>query len=587
MTLIDDIINRRKKGADVSERSDFTVDRARAIEKMRRFALEDPRFYLLELIQAAIANGAGYISIDLFRLRTEQDDLKMRWNGRGFSSLELSRLFDFLFISDDEPGCADTILLARGVNAMLHFRPEKITISCGDGTLEGSRRFAVFPDDSEPIELPLAETVDGIQIHADALRNSLLPPGPDQELGAREVLMLEEKCIAPKVRVMLNGRFVSDWNAAYSDQLKTGSDYVQIEEPDLYGRLWKTMGSQPRRFDLMTWGVKIEAVEHEESPFDGLSGAINYNRLTKTADHARIVRDEVLDELWARLSPYALKLQRRAGEATYDIYDLTGQHYRPQELLELVRGAERLVVVAPTVLGGDKMRRRAAAIGDALEVPVLVAAEGPKDTLRMLAGSTCELVEPSPDEHRDLEVFTSQPASPPPRPWLTEPLNIDPVGMREFVRKLCELQRVDDDDRARVEEALGAGGEVDLRIFTPERDGDSDSRLGGRWVSVLVCERRVWEGEVDTVFPGHRLFVELPALSPSALEQDVCVEVGFRGRREIRLLTLVAQTAVTLARRELRRASERALRALSRVHVQPGSLAARIGLNALGRAGLL
>ncbi len=587
MTLLDDIINRRKKGADGSERREFTVDRTRAIEKMRRFALEDPRYYLLELIQAAIANGAGFMSIDLFRLRTRQDDLKMRWNGRGFSSLELSRLFDFLFISDDEPGCADTILLARGVNAMLHFRPKKITISCGDGTIDGSRCFVIRPDQSEPTEVELVETVDGIKLHADALRNSLLPPEADQGLGAREVLMLEEKCIAPKVRVMLNGRWVSDWNAAYSEQMKTGSDYVEIDEPDLYGRLWKTMGSRPSRFDLMTWGVKIESVEHEESPFEGLSGAINYDRLTKTADHARIVRDEVLDELWARLSPYASKLQRRTGEATYDIYDLAGERYRPQGLLELVRGAERIVVVAPTVLEDDKMRRKAAAIGDALEVPVVVAWEGPKRTLRMLGGSACEFVEPSLDGRRDLEVFTSQPASPPPRPWLTEPLNVESIAMGEFVRRLCELQRVDDGDRALVEEALGAGGEVDLRIFTPERDDDNDGRLGGRWVSVLVCERLVWEGEVDTVFPGHRLFVELPALSPSALDKDVCVEVGFRGRREIRLLMLVAKTAVTLARRQLRRASERALRALSRVRVQPGTLAARIGLNALGRAGLL
>jgi hypothetical protein len=582
MNPTDDIIRQRQKGQG-GARNEFSVDRARAIEKMRRFALENPHYYLLQLIQAAVANKANFIDIDLFRLRTDLDDLKMRWTGRGFSRLELLRLFDFLFMPDDDPGCADTILLARGINAMLHFKPKRIEISCGDGTRRGSRA-VVIRAGQPPQEAGVDEAINGVHVHAKELYRSLLAPGEEQLLGDREVELISDKCIAPNVQVILNGRCVSDWDSAYEQQIEWDSAFAKVNEEDLYGRLWQAPSGRSAHIDVMTWGVKIETFRPSKGPFSGLSGAVNFNRLNKTADHARIVRDEVLDELWARLRPYADWLRHKKGPIAYDITDLSGTSYAPAQLHAVLRGAGRVVVVAPTVLDNDTHLQRAELLEEHLEAPIVVASDQERHTLRALAGSSCELVEPSLRSKRDIEAFVQPCASPPPRPWLVEPLSVEPIAVGEFVEVLCEEQKLPAPQRKRVERAMGQHGHVGVHIYTP------DEQLAARedgWIEVLVCERSVWKGHVETAFRGHRVQVELPPVSPSALQQEVSTREDGASPRPVELVRLVAEAAVLLARERLREASERALRAVERTSVAAGSVGARMALYALERTTIL
>ncbi len=557
MSDIDAQISRRRKGggAGAGQRGAFSVDRARAIEKMRHFALENPQFYLLELVQAAIANDAGFIDIDLFRLRADLDDLKFRWEGRGFNDIELGRLFDFLFLSEDEPGCADTMLLARGVNAMLHFHPATITITAGDGTVEGTFRALVRPGMAAPQLVDVTTPLSGVFIHAERLYRSLLPPDPGQELGDREVALLTDKCIAPEVQVMLNGRFVSDWDSAYMQQLAWESDFVEIDEPDLYGRLWKPPAGQQKFFDVMTWGVKIERVRFG-GPLAGVSGAVNFNRLNKTADHARIVRDEVFDELEARLRPYAELLKRGGTAATFAIRNLAGRRYNPADLVDIVHGARRIVVVEPATLDDDHKLAAARAVGATLQAPILVASADEQQTLRMLAGSTCELIAPRLGRPRDVEALTGPAAPPLARPWHLATESIDPVPMDEFARALCHEQGVSARGRARVEQTLGDTGRVVVHAYAGGEPAELSAEQAQRWVEVLVCDRVVWNEPIPVLLPGHRLRVHLPPMSPSDLDQPVSM-----GRRNRSLAYLVAQTAVSFAGRFIHALSPQARRA--------------------------
>lgn len=65
MTSIEEVIARSRQPGGFSEHRTFTLARDRAIEKMRQFALADPHYYILELIQSAIANHATFIDISL------------------------------------------------------------------------------------------------------------------------------------------------------------------------------------------------------------------------------------------------------------------------------------------------------------------------------------------------------------------------------------------------------------------------------------------------------------------------------------------------------------------------------------------
>ena len=117
VSAIDQVIARARQG-DVAfaERKQFKLARRRAIEKLRRFALADPYFYILEIIQAAVANGADYVDISC-----GEGDVLISWTSGHLREDELAQLFDFLFASKDRLDLAHVRSLALGVNALMLF----------------------------------------------------------------------------------------------------------------------------------------------------------------------------------------------------------------------------------------------------------------------------------------------------------------------------------------------------------------------------------------------------------------------------------------------------------------------------------
>src|SRR5438046_10279095 len=118
MASIEEVIARSRQpfsaGGGFSERKRFTVARSRAIQKVREFALADPHYYVLELIQSACANGAKYLDI-----RTEETRVVVSYVGGGFAESDLAQLFDFLFASKQDLQRTAIRSLAIGVNALL------------------------------------------------------------------------------------------------------------------------------------------------------------------------------------------------------------------------------------------------------------------------------------------------------------------------------------------------------------------------------------------------------------------------------------------------------------------------------------
>ncbi|MCA9702154.1 MAG: hypothetical protein KC431_31825, partial [Myxococcales bacterium] len=140
MSGIEDVIARARMGGEVgfAERRQFKLARRRAIEKLRRFALADPYFYVLEIIQAAIAGGAEYVDIGC-----GNGDITISWLGGVLREDELAQLFDFLFASKDRVDIAHVRSLALGINALLLFEPEAVIVESGDGSDTGTARMVV------------------------------------------------------------------------------------------------------------------------------------------------------------------------------------------------------------------------------------------------------------------------------------------------------------------------------------------------------------------------------------------------------------------------------------------------------------
>ena len=112
MSDISQVVARSRIAGGFSERRTFTLARKRAIQKMRQFALADPYYFVLELIQAAVANGATYINV-----ATDDSSFTLSYTRGFFREEELGQLFDFLFAGKDRTDIGHVRELALGINA--------------------------------------------------------------------------------------------------------------------------------------------------------------------------------------------------------------------------------------------------------------------------------------------------------------------------------------------------------------------------------------------------------------------------------------------------------------------------------------
>ena len=585
MADLEQILNKRRSSLATGQRRQFSVARTEAVRKMRKFALEDPRYYLLELIQSAVANDSEFISIDLFRVDRNRDDLKMRWTGEGFSRIEMLNLFDVLLESELRTGRADIQMFARAVNAILLFEPRRLLLASGGRGRRGIT-CEIRGDGTEIIEIRDSSDFYGVHILAAGLKDSRLPKLENAE-GQRifqEKRLIQKHCVMPDVSVIFNGRSVSHHTWTMHDRDVSPTHVEFIEEADLQGEIWRTPHGKQSFFDLLTWGVKIDRVRHDVPPFDGMSGSIIFNQLNKTADHAKIVRDEHYQRMWARVRPYVDKLRGKRVNVRYDVArpGTDRRPLEPRELLEILDETDRLLLIEPSADTSDRKRKRADQVADSLGARLLVAESTQDHLLRLLAGTDVELIR-SDLSKAERGFYLSDPASPPARPWLVEPAEIRSVPIEGFAAELVDASAVTPDSASRVEQVLGEFGSVSTRVYTPEAPDGEGPTLELDWVHVLTCEREVWSGTVATAFPGHVLFVDLPATSPTDLQEEVELEGGGTAT----IASLVGEHAVREAHDELEWAASRAVAALGRVSIDPGSHASRIALYALGRRTVL
>ncbi len=123
----------------VEERSaSFSLAMEKAKEKLKRFQLPDPRFYILQLIQAFIASGADRIEGTL-KEEMVGATLTLRFNGPGYTRFELETLYDFLFSSGRDRSQDRTRELALGVVSCQALNPKEIRLYSNGSLWEKSQ----------------------------------------------------------------------------------------------------------------------------------------------------------------------------------------------------------------------------------------------------------------------------------------------------------------------------------------------------------------------------------------------------------------------------------------------------------------
>lgn len=206
MSAIDQVIARARMAGDIgfTERRQFKLARSRAIEKLRRFALADPYFYILELIQSAIASGATWVDIGCGERNS--DDVRVSWTGGAhLREAELGALFDFLFAAKDRVDIAQTRSLALGVNALMLFAPTMIVIESGDGSEGGTTRM-VIRQGIDQVDVGKAEGVlHGTYVRAIGLDRAKVARETHRNgtrEGGLEYATIELRCLAAPVPIV-------------------------------------------------------------------------------------------------------------------------------------------------------------------------------------------------------------------------------------------------------------------------------------------------------------------------------------------------------------------------------------------------
>ncbi|MFV8749127.1 hypothetical protein ACNOYE_01105 [Nannocystaceae bacterium ST9] len=580
MSAIEQVIARARMAGEIgfSERRQFKLARARAIEKLRRFALADPYFYILELIQAAIANGATHVDIGCGE--GEGDEVRISWiGGQRLREAELAQLFDFLFAAKERLDLADVRSLALGVNALLLFAPSSIVIESGDGSPEGTSRM-VIRQGIDQVEVGRAQGslagtyvkvfgLDRAKVAAETNRH-----GTDE--GGLEYATIELRCLAAPVPIVFNGQSVFGWSRQKIPRPFGYRKIIEFDEGDLYGALALDPEGGVASFQLLTHGVWIQTYQNELLAPHKLGGIVCFDRLHKTVDHSGFVRDEVFEELWIRLRPYAEQLV--GGQAAHESPKITnagGVAYSIGDLRALLGEHPRVLAIAPELEGAGEGFARAEALAKLLDAEILRVPEAQLPALRVLGGRGVLIWRPELDPDTDV-LFYARPALPEPAgPLLLPAVSLASIASGELA---TVLQASTGRSLAELVDAIGQTGECTATLHSP---ADPSLAGGGLRVRILSAGRRlVGERSLASAWAGRIVDVELPTCSPTRLTR---LGAGPDSTGED-LPTAIAEHFAGLASAVLIEQDRRTLAGLGVGELPLGSPAARLALQVLARA---
>jgi hypothetical protein len=600
MSGIDEVIARaRQGGAGFSERKQFKLARRRAIEKLRRFALADPYFYILEIIQAAIAGGAGHVDI-----ACAEGEVLISWTGGSLREDELAQLFDFLFASKERLDLAHVRSLALGVNALLLFEPEQVVIESGDGTPDNTARMVVRAG-AESVEVGRGTgTMAGTYVRASKLDREKVAKETGRqgdENGGLEYATVESRCLTAPVPLVFNGQPLFGWSRQRVPNLYGYEKSRSFDEGDMYGSIGlKPHGGEPS-FQLLTHGVWVQSYQYELIKGHKIGGVICFDRLHKTVDHSGFVRDDRFEELWLRLRPHAEAMIGGQEAVTSKITSSSGLAYSPNELRELLRKHPRVVVLPP--YNSDPSVAavpiwRGSTIARTLEAEVLRVPETQVSAIRVLGGRDVLLWRPHIDDSEDQEFYNQAPLEPP-APHLLPPVDLaapaldalvtsllgevsangEPAHPDIWTRVLDEMQaggRLAVEARegplaarvtAQLRVMIGETGAIKARLYTPVDAGDAARGLSVRVTSTGRLLEQRW---FASAYPGRILDVELPTAQPSTMRRHMIAQ---------RIAEWFAELAVPV----LREQDRRTLAGLGVGKITPDSAAARLALQVLSR----
>ncbi len=273
--------------ATPSDRGSFTLALDKALDKLEKFQLPDPSFFLLQWIQALVASGAQRIDISMDGNRIlGQFDLRLVFDGPGYTAKELQGLYDHVFLSGRDRSQDRLRELALGWLSASSLDPTYLAITC--------HGWARVRDKSKGGGGKTAEVTSQISEGPNSPVHLLVVTGRGSYDFAQ---MLSSGCSDVPAVLTLNGTQISH------PTVPTGVPWPNrpFENGPSKGMMGATYGTDSvSQIAFLRYGVNfVSRSEPQLQP--SIIVRVSDSTLSKNVSQTDVVRDEAYEEFLGRL----------------------------------------------------------------------------------------------------------------------------------------------------------------------------------------------------------------------------------------------------------------------------------------------
>ncbi len=290
MPTLAEILKQLKEESAFDSYGHFTLDKKKAREKMKKYQLISPYYYVLEIIQAAVASGAKKIDVYI-----DSDDSIFTFDGEIYTLEDLENIYSSLFVSQKDISLDRFRELAIGINSALVLNPQYIRVVSGKG--KKGAELLCRPPSEEKIK-PIAISTSGTKVHVkDRISIRVATRFLSKYIARRmptEGKILKDRCYLCRIPIYINKDHI---NPPKSPLLEN----VLCSIPLKFKHGWGVIGISklPIKLSQLTflkWGVIITKKNLHIPPFP-IIGIIEANHLIKNASQSDIVENEKYTEI--------------------------------------------------------------------------------------------------------------------------------------------------------------------------------------------------------------------------------------------------------------------------------------------------
>lgn len=328
------------EGATLVRHGNFTLAVEKAQEKLKKFQLPDPRYYIGQFIQALVASGATTISVE-----SADQRVTIQFDGPGYSRSELERIGDAVFESGKHRHRDRLRELALGLLSVQGLHPRKVEIASQGHCWRAPNGLRSSPAERQEILIEHSRK------------------------DTREGEILRQQCQSTSIDIRFNGGYISS-----ESQSRTSCPWPNFafSGENFRGAFGIAYGDIPASTLVLTRYGVVFSRRSEPRIQPSLVVELEHDSLRKNASQSDVVEDEnyslMLAQLQAVQLRFAIKLasQRippyQAEQVRSYLHQVAGQCLS-HELLRLPMEAlgplEKALVEANLFQCTDQRRRNA------------------------------------------------------------------------------------------------------------------------------------------------------------------------------------------------------------------------------------